>query len=425
MSETTLTHKELGRMLGVSETTIKSYRRKFPDCIPVANEGKPIRFTQEAGKVCLHIRELFSRGMAVPEVRARLEKEFSWIGPAPAAEEASVVSAVEPAAPAGPVEVELPQDYTLAMSGLAKSMVNLSMKQDTIMRKMESIDARLKELGLHGLEPGKEPAGMPDEMIVWLERANSLIERMEQLSLRDEVRESDHDQVDKPHGKLVRIRNAYGDVNEYTVETESVPSSAAGSDRAAEYGRESGVASVSATDTGREAQAGETEPDNTVMTEEGSFTFDSEEPKVHAQAENTEVRAQHAQHGQHAQHAVQLEPPRALLTIPLVIQSPDGEFLGVAGRTRGRFCINDLKAMLMNHYEGIRRYSSHWQMTENGWLMTLEQKDSPDPHNLAMLVEKTTTPRGNDVSLIEHLTINGRDENPVEMYNFINKIYES
>ncbi len=77
MTEGNLTHRDLARMLGVSETTVKSYRRKFPDCIPVASQGKPIRFTAEAAAVSLRIRDLFEMGMSVEEVRARLAAEFA------------------------------------------------------------------------------------------------------------------------------------------------------------------------------------------------------------------------------------------------------------------------------------------------------------------------------------------------------------
>lgn len=403
MSETTLTHKDLGRMLGVSETTIKSYRRKFPDCIPVANDGKPIRFTQQAGTVCLRIRELFSRGMSVPEVRARLEREFSWIEPLPEQEDAveeAVEEAAQPLPVTGPVEVELPDDYTQALSGLAKSMVNLTMKQDTILRKMDSIDARLKQLGLEGADlatakggPAAQSAVSP-EMHDWLEQASALLERL--TMLESDMRHSvwaGQSEAGKSAEKTVRVRNAYGDVSEYTLQTTAGAESAA---------------TVSATD---------------VTDTDDSFIFDDMGDDVEAVLEaeaNARAERQTEQAAQQPQ-----EPPRALLTMPLVIQSPDGEYLGVAGRTRGRFSINDLKAMLMNHYSGVERYTSSWQYTENGWLMTLEQREATDPYVLALLVNQTTTPRGNNVALIEHLTICGKDENPVEMYNFINKIYES
>lgn len=72
----TLTHKDLSKLCGVSETTIKSYRRKFPNFIPVHTEGKPIRFKQEAGEVCLAIRECFERGMSINETHKVLKGKF-------------------------------------------------------------------------------------------------------------------------------------------------------------------------------------------------------------------------------------------------------------------------------------------------------------------------------------------------------------
>ncbi len=121
----TVTHKDLARKLKVSETTIKSYRRKFEDCIPVASQGKPIRFLPEAVAVCMRIRDLFDLGMSVEEVRARLAEEFPWI---------SLVAKKETpqAQLAG-----IPQEFNVALSNLAKSMVTVLQQQSGIMDRME------------------------------------------------------------------------------------------------------------------------------------------------------------------------------------------------------------------------------------------------------------------------------------------------
>jgi DNA-binding transcriptional MerR regulator len=72
----TFTHRDLARETGVSETTIKSYRRKFPEFISVASRGKPIRFNPQTLSVCLRIRDLFGRNFSVEEVRDVLNTEF-------------------------------------------------------------------------------------------------------------------------------------------------------------------------------------------------------------------------------------------------------------------------------------------------------------------------------------------------------------
>ncbi|WP_272698802.1 helix-turn-helix domain-containing protein [Desulfovibrio sp. Fe33] len=76
------THKDLAALCGVSETTIKSYRRKFPGFIPVLTRGKPIRFKPEAGEVCLMIRDCFGKGMSVNETYKVLKEHFKEDRPA-------------------------------------------------------------------------------------------------------------------------------------------------------------------------------------------------------------------------------------------------------------------------------------------------------------------------------------------------------
>lgn len=477
MSEKTFTHKELGRLLGVSETTVKSYRRKFPDCIPVANEGKPIRFTEQAGAVCLRIRELFGRGMAVPEVRARLEKDFPWIGPAPEPEQEQA-----PVMPAGgPMEVELPQDYTQAMSNLAKSMVNLTMKQDAIARRMDAMEGTLERLaqvlapkatvGTAGGTAGGAGNGAAGPNMyslpgaeAWMARANALLERLEGAALAAApfAGTTDSPAVSSERAPEQRSsasgERAAASVERAEASGERAAASGNSTEASAVPGESVGESGLGATPSGLAQNAsvqtsGQTSASPSGQSSDQSSGQSSDRASAPAQAPSERplgkvVRIRNA-YGDVNEYTLETadavsdpaqaapeggarpvvaagpqEPPRSLLTMPLVIQSPEGEFLGVAGRTRGRFSINDLKAMLMSHYTGLLRYTSNWQLTDNGWLMTLEQKDAPESHTLALLVEQTTTPRGNNVALIEHLMINGRDENPVEMYNFINRIYE-
>lgn len=162
-----LTHKRIARILGVSETTIKSYRRKFPNCIPVASKGKPIQFTEEALEVCRAIRDLFSAGFSVDETHQRLAELFEFITPPVVEEPKEEVEAVE---------VTLPNDYKLAMSNLAKSMVNLSLKQEQMLKKMVSIETRLQQLGLVNKASTTSP---PHDPV--LEEVRALAERTEEL----------------------------------------------------------------------------------------------------------------------------------------------------------------------------------------------------------------------------------------------------
>jgi hypothetical protein len=71
-----LTHALLAKALGVTVTTIKSYRRKFPEFWPPSAKGKPIRFPAESLGLCKRIHHHFKRGLSVDETRKRLADEF-------------------------------------------------------------------------------------------------------------------------------------------------------------------------------------------------------------------------------------------------------------------------------------------------------------------------------------------------------------
>jgi hypothetical protein len=76
MTAKTYTHRDLAGHLGVSETTVKSYRSKFPGFLPVAREGKPVRLHPESLEVCRRIRDLFADGLSIAQASERLSFEF-------------------------------------------------------------------------------------------------------------------------------------------------------------------------------------------------------------------------------------------------------------------------------------------------------------------------------------------------------------
>lgn len=76
MTTPTVTHRDLAQALEVSETTVKSYRTKFPTFLPVARAGKPVRLHPEALDVCRRIRQLFGDGLSVLQASEMLRSEF-------------------------------------------------------------------------------------------------------------------------------------------------------------------------------------------------------------------------------------------------------------------------------------------------------------------------------------------------------------
>lgn len=70
------THKDLAKRLGVSVTTIKSYRARFPGAFVALGRGKPLRFGPEALDACRAIRQGFQRGLSIDEIHHALIKDF-------------------------------------------------------------------------------------------------------------------------------------------------------------------------------------------------------------------------------------------------------------------------------------------------------------------------------------------------------------
>jgi DNA-binding transcriptional MerR regulator len=141
----TYTHKDLARLCGVSETTIKSYRRKFPGFIPVLTRGKPIRFKGEAGEVCLKIRDCFAKGMSVNETRKVLKENFKEDPPIRRAR--SAAPAASAAAPAGITQEYMEKFFETAgqmMQGMA-GLATAQAKAEQRLKKVESVLTRLLE----------------------------------------------------------------------------------------------------------------------------------------------------------------------------------------------------------------------------------------------------------------------------------------
>ncbi|MCJ2165132.1 MULTISPECIES: MerR family transcriptional regulator [unclassified Pseudodesulfovibrio] len=140
----TYTHKDLATLCGVSETTIKSYRRKFPGFIPVLTRGKPIRFSHEAGEVCLRIRDCFAKGMSVNETFKVLKENFKE---QPTAKPRRATAPETGAS--GTISEEYLQKFFATAGQMMQGMAGLAtaqVKAEQRLRKVESVLGQLLEL---------------------------------------------------------------------------------------------------------------------------------------------------------------------------------------------------------------------------------------------------------------------------------------
>lgn len=183
MGDDTLTHKDLSGMLGVSQTTIKNYRRKFPGLIPLATRGKPLRFKPEAAEICRIIRDGFEHGLSVDEIRDKLAPDY----------------AAKPEATGGTgAETGLVQ----ALEALSARMSDMAEKHDAVLERLLAMEAAIK----HGPEALKE---LLEPLMARLEAGGEAAGNQEQ------TRETSTADTEAERGRTVRIRSRDGSYKRY------------------------------------------------------------------------------------------------------------------------------------------------------------------------------------------------------------------
>ena len=359
MSQDLVTHKDLATLLGVSETTVKSYRRKFPGCIPVANKGKPIRFTTQARDVALRIRDLFTQGMSVPEVRSRLAGEFAWI---------DEKSPTDPAkAPAGKPE------QAQGVANIARGVVDMSRRQDTLLKRMEHIEGMLADLGLAGSE---EVDGLRRKRAEAEKQAGERLEqRLERLDRATDDLAGTVRDLAAQLGHFLERRAAAKE--NWEQERKQVVEEAAGLAASLPPVGASGNGS-----TGAKVVSIRPEP-----------PLESPEP---------------------AEEPGRLEPPRNFFTLPMVVRTQQGMYTSAGGRSRGRFCLNDLKAVLVYGFPSPRQYRMHWEAHGQGWRLLLDQPNVEDSRTFTLLLMELPTKEGGKVAEVLQLKDGERQGHPAE-----------
>lgn len=129
MSDDSLTHADLSRLLGVSVTTLKSYRRKFPGFLPALSAGKPLRFPASAAQVCAAIRDDFRRGLSVQEIHAHLTSLY------PKLSLNRLLSITQPASSPDP-------GLAPALDHLTRTLADLTQRLDFALARLDRLEAQ-------------------------------------------------------------------------------------------------------------------------------------------------------------------------------------------------------------------------------------------------------------------------------------------
>ena len=362
----TVTHKELARLLKVSQTTIKSYRRKFADCIPVASKGKPIRFTPEAVDVCLRIRDYFEMGMSIEEVRSRLAEEFSWI--VLVGKQKTTVEEEKPTA--------IPKEFLISLSNMAKSMVTMTQQQNNIMQRMEHLEKAFEQGVSFTQSPVPAPTDLKsvlEDLQVYLQNALTPLQQFNRLANLEDISQV-LQQAAATMGEAVQLLRIQSE---------------------------------------KHANPSEPEDAEETVTEQSG-------PSSKVVAFSTAERRQKPEQ-QSSQEEVTQDPPRAFLLKPMVLRTLKGVYTSAGGRSGGRFTLNDLKALLAYDRQPSEHFSMIWkQQGGSDWMVTLTQPEAENPGTWCLHLREAMSQTGvGFVELVGFTASNGESVHPSEFFSFI------
>ncbi|MDR1686736.1 MAG: helix-turn-helix domain-containing protein [Desulfovibrio sp.] len=395
------THKDLSRLLGVSETTVKSYRRKFPGCIPVAGYGKPIRFGEDALRVARRIRDLFEHGLSVAETHARLAGEFDWIAP-PQAD-------ADEQQPAPAEDETLRPDPNTLLAGLARSMVDIFLGQKEIIKRLEYLAALLQA------PPAVPLAPTPFQGTGHNDAAGLAYRQPDKIG-------GEYGSTDARNASASDTERHTGGNGEYGppwMDDASVYAPAHASGRhgtdSEEYGFTDARDASGIEPKGRGESRAEHDPEARAEEPAGHVCriFPLRRQDAPELAASDAVTAPMPERGQ-------VEPPRRFLALPLMAAVGNGGYIGAGGKRRGRFSLNDLKALFVFTFTPPRHFRFLWEEREDAWMLRMEQEH--EGRRINILLAERSLREGSAAAVVLRLEENGEDRHPAEICAIIDTV---
>ncbi len=341
-----LTHQDLARAAGVSVTTIKGYRDKFPGCFPVLRQGKPLRFDPRASEACLAIRQGFLDGLSVEQLRERLRLRLPWSWRHPLPEKPAISA-----------------DLQRTVQDLARTVVRLSRAQAETLERLERLEGAVGGASGRGAAPRPGSGGAGDRDPEALRRDLDAASRAQGAALERldaEVRALGQRLAALPpqDARVVRIRDASGQAQRYALHR--LPP---------EDGARNGAADPA-------APGGPQAPPSAAGTAAGAppgGDWPGSGPVIPA------------------------------WDLPLTVRSARGEYLGLAG-PGGHLSVRGFVRLVARGL-GLAPESASWSGGADGWRLDL---GDPPTHSLDFC--ETTTPRGNRVALVQAMRIDGQPQ---------------
>lgn len=369
------THASLAKALGLTVTTIKSYRRKFPEFWRVASRGKPIRFPAESLALCRAIHRHFQRGLSVEEARARLSLEFESAA-LPEGRRPDRMPTSDPGHPREPVRtVGTPAAYAPASpSGSGETPgASLSPESRTGPDTAAVPGAACARTTIPPGTPGNPEA---------LARLETLMEGLFGLQNRT------HSLLAELLAKLDTLADRLG----------SVPATPGLGKAVAPEANQSAFKDPPPGQTPSGAAPGLQPP-----------RAGASDPAPGRPGAPSAVRVEG------------LRPPETLLALPVVVRSSGGDFLGVSGRDARPCTLERFEAFLLRRAGHMGLAQVSWSHGGGEWTLELVSQGQRHEHHF----QRAVTPRGNEVARFASLSVNGRPASEAALQAFLRQVKES
>ncbi|SDL16216.1 MerR HTH family regulatory protein [Maridesulfovibrio ferrireducens] len=120
-------------------------------------------------------------------------------------------------------------------------------------------------------------------------------------------------------------------------------------------------------------------------------------------------------------------PSAAYLERPLVIQNSEGEYLGVSGKGRKHFSLEDFVKLLENSVNSHRSVDLKWENKDSNWVLVIAANEdvSGDEKAIVLVTEENVTPNNNTVVRIVSMDINNKNVPDALLFSLFKQIRDS
>ncbi len=120
-------------------------------------------------------------------------------------------------------------------------------------------------------------------------------------------------------------------------------------------------------------------------------------------------------------------PSSGYLERPLVIRNSEGDYLGVAGKGRKHFSLEDFVKLLENSVNSHRSVDLEWKESNGQWVLVIDASESGpgSQKEIVLVTEENVTPNNNTVVRIDSMEINGKEVPGALLFSLFKQIRES